>query len=86
MSSITSPKDRNKSSSNENFTATDTGGTGAENAQTVLDTGSTPDSCRETLRINQEEQAFHHHLTLGLQEKLRKKRIWNGTSYEILKF
>lgn len=33
---------------------------------------STPDSCRETMRINHEEQSFHHHLTLGIQEKLRK--------------
>lgn len=36
---------------------------------------STPDSCRETLRINHEEQAFHHHLTVGLQEKLRKSLL-----------
>lgn len=33
---------------------------------------STPDSCRETLRINHEEQALQHHITLGIQEKLRK--------------
>lgn len=72
MSSVKTPKDKNKPSSIENTAATDTV-TGAENAQAVLDTGSTSDSCRETLRINQEEQAFHHHLTLGLQEKLRKK-------------
>ncbi len=75
MSSITSPKDRNKPSSTENSVVVDTGA-GFESTPTVFDTGSTPDSCRETLRINQEEQAFHHHLTLGLQEKLRKKILW----------
>lgn len=41
-----------------------------------LTSRSALESCRETLKINHEEQAFHHYLTLGIQEKLRKRNCF----------